>query len=125
MSSASDGESFVYQSQAGGQTAQAKVTIVDIDNSGSVDGSFLDEILIDNNSGRTLNGYSGDDILIGGPGSDEFEARDGEARGGEGNDRIEARDGEPDTINCGPGEDVAVVDEEEEGVFDCEEVVLP
>src|SRR3712207_8640938 len=35
--------------------------------------------------------------------------------GGEGNDRIEARDGELDTINCGPGEDVAVVDAEEEG----------
>jgi hypothetical protein len=44
---------------------------------------------------------------------------------GEGNDRIEARDGAEDTINCGPGYDVAVVDAVEEGVYDCEEVIEP
>ena len=41
------------------------------------------------------------------------------------NDRFEARDGELDTINCGPGEDVAVVDAEEEGIYDCETVIEP
>ena len=99
VSSANDGESFVYQSQAGGQTAQAKVTIVEIDNSGSVDGSFLDEILIDNNSGRTLNGYSGDDILIGNGGSDTL-------NGGDGNDILVGGTGS-DTLNGGDGNDTA------------------
>ena len=99
VSSANDGESFVYQSQAGGQTAQAKVTIVEIDNSGSVDGSFLDEILIDNNSGRTLNGYSGDDILIGNGGSDTL-------NGGDGNDILVGGTGN-DTLNGGDGNDTA------------------
>lgn len=99
MSSAGDNDSFVYQSQAGGQTAQAKVTIVEIDNSGSVDGSFLDEILIDNNSGRTLNGYSGDDILIGNGGNDTL-------NGGDGNDILVGGTGS-DTLNGGDGNDTA------------------
>jgi RTX calcium-binding nonapeptide repeat (4 copies) len=81
-----------------------------------------------------VDGGPGDDVLVGGPGEDEFntgpetfapDRRDGDRFGGEGNDRIEARDGELDTINCGPGEDVAIVDAEEEGVFDCEEVQEP
>jgi Ca2+-binding RTX toxin-like protein len=70
---------------------------------------------------------AGNDKLYGGPGHDEFNTLDGQrVKGsGVGDDRIEARDGETDTIDCGPGQDVAVVDAAEEGVYDCETVVYP
>jgi hypothetical protein len=42
-----------------------------------------------------------------------------------GNDVIDARDGTEDEINCGDGEDTAIVDGAEEGVIDCEEVIEP
>ena len=48
-----------------------------------------------------------------------------EARGSSGRDVIKARDGTPDVINCGPGKDVAYVDRVEDGVFDCERVLVP
>jgi Ca2+-binding RTX toxin-like protein len=70
---------------------------------------------------------AGNDKLYGGPGNDEFNTLDGQrVRGsGAGNDRIYARDGAVDTIDCGPGEDVAIVDPVEEGVYDCETVIYP
>ncbi len=42
-----------------------------------------------------------------------------------GDDVIDARDGEEDEINCGDGDDVAIVDASEEGVLDCEVVQEP
>ncbi|MFI8747803.1 beta strand repeat-containing protein [Pseudomonas sp. NPDC077186] len=99
IAGANDGESFVYQSQAGGQSANAKVTVVDVDGSGSLNGSFLDEILIDGNSGTTLNGNSGDDILIGNGGDDTL-------NGGEGNDILVGGAG-GDELNGGSGNDTA------------------
>jgi hypothetical protein len=38
---------------------------------------------------------------------------------------IQARDGSEDSIDCGPGEDTAVVDDAEDGVIDCERVLMP
>ncbi len=99
ISAANDGESFVYQSQAGGQSANAKVTVVDVDGGGPLNGSFLDEILIDGNSGSTLNGNSGDDILIGNGGDDTL-------NGGEGNDILVGGAG-GDELNGGSGNDTA------------------
>ena len=55
----------------------------------------------------------------------ESDALGGVRRAGAGNDRILARDGKPDTIDCGPGRDVAIVDRKEDGVFDCEVVKEP
>lgn len=43
------------------------------------------------------------DDLTGGPGADVLEANGG-------NDLIDARDGEVDTVDCGPGQDIAIVD---------------
>ena len=65
-----------------------------------------------------LIGGAGDDRIVGGPGFDEM-------RGGGAADVINARDGIPDTIICGRGVDRALVDEVEDGVFDCEEVIEP
>ena len=81
-----------------------------------------------------LIGKGGSDVLIGGKGTDKlhgdagrdsFNMRDGEALAAKGRDRIYARDGKADTINCGAGRDLAVVDEVEDGVYDCEVVREP
>jgi hypothetical protein len=63
--------------------------------------------------------------MVGGPGHDQFNELDGVPMGGQGNDVIDARDGEEDEINCGPGNDTAYVDANEEGVVDCETVIEP
>ena len=64
-------------------------------------------------------------MLRGGRGHDWFNNVGGVRRGGGGNDRILARDGRADTIDCGPGRDVAIVDKNEDGLFDCEVVREP
>ena len=64
-------------------------------------------------------------LMIGGSGRDEFNMRAGERIAAEGRDVIRARDGRPDEINCGAGDDVAYVDRVEDGVYDCERVVMP
>lgn len=81
-----------------------------------------------------IKGGSGDDrlfadaggaLMVGGKGSDEFNMVAGEQVGGEGDDVIKARDGTLDQINCGPGNDTVIVDEAEDGVYDCEQVIYP
>jgi Ca2+-binding RTX toxin-like protein len=65
-----------------------------------------------------LEGGKGDDVITGGPGQDTIlgDESDTTCVGGiencivYGNDVIYARDGEKDSINCGPGNDRAVVD---------------
>jgi Ca2+-binding RTX toxin-like protein len=44
---------------------------------------------------------------------------------GPGNDVIDARNGQQDTIDCGDGVDTVIVDSQENGVFNCENVVYP
>jgi phosphatidylinositol-3-phosphatase len=66
----------------------------------------------------TLRGGAGRDRVVGGKGFDHLV-------GGRGRDFIRARDGHPDTIDCGPGHDVAVVGSPEDGVFNCEQVRTP
>ncbi len=64
-------------------------------------------------------------LMVGGPGRDQFNMRNGRQVQGAGRDVIRARDGRPDEINCGSGDDVAYVDRVEDGVYDCERVVVP
>jgi Ca2+-binding RTX toxin-like protein len=72
-----------------------------------------------------LVGGPGRDVLRGGPGYDELNMAAGAELPSPGDDRIVARDGGPDEISCGAGDDVALVDAEEEGVFSCEKVIEP
>ncbi len=72
-----------------------------------------------------LFGGAGGAVMTGGAGRDEFNLVNGDQEGGEGRDVIRARDGSADEVNCGPGDDVAVVDDVEDGVFDCETVRAP
>jgi Ca2+-binding RTX toxin-like protein len=66
------------------------------------------------NLGRdTTEGGPGNDVLwalirfdVTGPGDVEGDV----VRGGDGDDRIRTRDGEQDVVNCGAGDDVAILD---------------
>jgi Ca2+-binding RTX toxin-like protein len=68
----------------------------------------------------TLYGGAGNDGMQGGPGSDRFV-------GGKGIDIIDAStgdlDGSPDTVNCGPGNDLALVDANDSVSNNCEYVI--
>jgi hemolysin type calcium-binding protein len=54
----------------------------------------------------------GNDTALGGKGGDQLFDDHGRDRlhGGRGNDRFSARDGHRDVIDCGPGEDIAIID---------------
>lgn len=65
----------------------------------------------------TLVGLAGDDRLRGGHGEDILDA-------GSGNDHVFARDGQRDTIDCGPGKDMARADEQDV-LIGCERVRMP
>ena len=81
-----------------------------------------------------LLGGGGDDVLVGGKGRDTLNPGKGQdgvnmiagvEQRAPGRDVIRARDGAPDQISCGEGNDRAFVDEVEDGVYDCEEVIEP
>jgi len=74
-----------------------------------------DDIIRSRKGGDVLFAGGGNDFVKGGQGFDEI-------RTGRGDDEVHVRDGQPDLINCGPGEDTVLVDQVEEGIFDCEHV---
>jgi hypothetical protein len=73
----------------------------------------------------TILGGAGDDVIYGGPGNDIITGGAGADRiyGGPGSDTIYAVDNERDTVDCGPGNDRAVVDAVDK-VVNCEVVVV-
>ena len=83
------------------------------------------DVLVAGDGRDVLIGGKGNDKLRGGPRRDGFNMRDGVELAAPGNDKIFARDGGNDEINCGAGEDVAIVDATEDGVIDCEVVREP
>ena len=92
-----------------------------------------------------LRGKRGPDLLTGGGGNDRLKAGPGrdDLYGGGGNDTLRdgagfdivdagpgddvvySQNGRGDQIDCGDGVDTAVLDETEDGVFDCEELRFP
>jgi hypothetical protein len=79
-----------------------------------------------------VNGGPGQDTVMGGAGNDTANGGAGNDRildtqgtdtlnGGANSDLVVSRDGDPDTVNCGPGEDVAVTDPND-NVKGCEHV---
>lgn len=83
------------------------------------------DVLIGGGGRDVLIGGGGADVLRGGPKRDSFNMRRGVELAAPGNDRIMARDGGNDEINCGAGNDVAIVDSSEDGVYNCETVKEP
>ncbi len=96
---------------------------------GSVWGGAGDDRITGSDAADTLDGGAGndqisggfgDDTITGGPGRDDLGGDRtaacfygpiyGTCTIGSGNDTIYAQDGEPDTVDCGPGTDVAFVD---------------
>jgi Ca2+-binding RTX toxin-like protein len=75
-------------------------------------GGAHDDVIIGLAGNDTLLGGAGDDHLYGGPGNDVIVGGAGADTiyGGRGSDTIEAADGERDVIDCGPGNDHAIVD---------------
>ena len=95
--------------------------------SGSGKGSNGPDRLVGTNHADTLRGRRGADVIKGRGGGDNLSGGRGFDRidGGRGGDRIHARDHGLDAIDCGPGKDTAIVDRAEDGVYDCERVVVP
>ena len=83
------------------------------------------DVLIGGRGRDVLIGGRGRDVLRGGPGRDGFNMRNGVELRAPGRDRIDARDGGQDEVNCGAGNDLAIVDAAEDGVFNCERVREP
>jgi serralysin len=81
--------------------------------------------LIGGAAADVLIGGKGRDTLNPGKGEDGVNMRDGVELTAPGRDVIRARDGSPDQISCGQGNDRAFVDEVEDGVYDCEELIEP
>lgn len=69
-------------------------------------------------------GGPGNDIIVGGRRRDQINMRNGVPLPSPGNDVIHAVDGERDEINCGAGRDKVFVDRVEDGVYDCEKVIV-
>jgi Ca2+-binding RTX toxin-like protein len=84
----------------------------------TLQGTKRADVLVGTRHADVIKGLRGDDVITGRGGSDRL-------FGGRGGDRLRARDGHQDTIDCGPGRDVAIVDRAELGVYDCERVKFP
>ena len=87
-------------------------------------GGGHDDVIFGLGGNDTLLGGAGDDRIYGGPGNDVITGGSGADHlyGGPGSDTIYAADGERDIIDCGPGNDRAVVDAVDK-VVNCEVVV--
>jgi hypothetical protein len=84
------------------------------------------EDLVGGSGDDSLTGDSGSNRLAGGPGADVLDGGSGpdELLGGDGDDRVLARDTTPEAIDCGAGNDSAVVDVDEDAP-NCETVDRP
>jgi hypothetical protein len=89
-------------------------------------GGGHDDVIFGLGGNDTLLGGAGDDRIYGGPGGDVITGGSGADHlyGRGGSDTIFAADGERDFIDCGPGNDRAVVDSVDRTV-NCEVVVIP
>jgi hypothetical protein len=76
-------------------------------------GGGRDDTLIGRGGNDTLVGGAGRDTLIGGPGNDVLDGGTGPDKlyGGPGSDTLLSADGERDRVDCGDGEDRAIVDQ--------------
>jgi hemolysin type calcium-binding protein len=78
-------------------------------------GTRGDDRLVGNDRKNHIYGRAGDDVIIGKANTDQL-------FGGPGDDKIRAKDGYADYINCGPGDDTAIVDRDLDTWVNCETV---
>jgi len=117
----------------GSAATPCETEIVGTKKSESLGGSAGSELISARGGRDKVNGRAGDDCLRGGNGSDKLRGGAGNdglrtgrgkdrAKGGAGDDTITAARGGRDRINCGPGEDVAVVNARKDRTKNCENV---
>ena len=90
----------------------------------SLTGTAGHDLLYGRGGNDRLDGGRGNDVLYGGAGNDVLTGGAGRDRlyGGPGNDTLRAQDGFRDTVDCGPGRDIAWVDRVDR-VSGCERVI--
>jgi len=92
--------------------ARKVVTRLGTERKNTFRGSRSADVMLLLGGADTAFGGAGADVLCGGRGGDTLTGGQGRdvLVGEEGNDALRARDGAPDTVDCGPGRDVAIVD---------------
>jgi Ca2+-binding RTX toxin-like protein len=87
-------------------------TLAGAENADRLTGTAFGDVLLGRAGNDVLRGLAGNDVLRGGAGNDRLDGGPGGdlLLGGPGNDTIRAQDGQRDTVDCGPGHDIAYVD---------------
>lgn len=77
-----------------------------------IEGTGGDDILYGTRHADTIKGRGGNDFIAGHRGANTLNGGPGidDLRGNRGPDWLWAQDGELDVVNCGPGDDFAVID---------------
>jgi hypothetical protein len=83
-----------------------------------VEGGSGPDHLTGNDVGNTLEGNDGDDTISAGGSEDRVDA-------GAGNDTLDVRDGGFDSVECGPGDDTVIADQDDSALSNCEHVSVP
>lgn len=99
--------------------------IVGTNKSDYIAGGGGNDVLLGRGGNDTIKGGNGRDYIDGGPGNDILDGgpRSDKIFGGPGSDTIYAADGAVDVIDCGPGNDRAVVDADDK-TTGCESVTI-
>ena len=114
-------------------TAAFAATRTGNQNANTLNGTSGDDVIYGLGGNDDINGLGGDDNLYGGEGRDDIEGGGGEDYivGGKGRDTVFASRGDDfvdtadeqfDFVNCGGGDDTAVVDEDDNVSSNCEDV---
>jgi len=124
---ASGGVMVLAGSGKAGNTTTTASGIVGTNGPDKLIGTRHDDSIDGRGGADLIRGRGGRDVLRGGTGRDEVVGGKGFDRvnAGGGRDTVRARDHRPDTIECGPGRDLARVDRVEDGVYDCEVLRIP
>jgi hemolysin type calcium-binding protein len=121
-------DTATYQFRANTVTVSLDGVANDGEGSGELDNVLGDvENVVGGDGADILSGDKGPNKLSGGLDNDKLDGGAGSdvLDGGQGDDTISARDGTRDSVACGPGNDVAVVDAVDDVASDCEVVDRP
>jgi Ca2+-binding RTX toxin-like protein len=101
----------------------AKANVLGTSKKDRLRGTKRDDLVAGGRGNDRLSGSGGNDCVSGEEGNDKLSGGGGKdkVKGGGGKDKVKAADGKRDKVNCGGGEDSAVVDPEDR-VHNCEEV---